>query len=473
MSPARTLRYSSISFLLGVLVASALLEVWRMPLILFVVLASIAAAHFFIFPKKYVFIVLAAFFGVWYCGFRYSTVVNHTLPTGMDHQGMVQAVDYYPDMLRLRVTDGGVSYYLSTGRLSPAAIGDRITYSCHLEAIEDFEGFAYTKYAAAQRVIGKCRASTVSIVNHQTAIPALLFRLKVWYANLFREYLHEPESALARAMTLADQRELPVEVTNAFSRSGASHIIAISGLNITIIVIAFEYFLTFLGLPRGLRLLVNGSAIILFLALLGFPASAVRAGIFGIIVLSSRVVGRSLSALHAVIVSAGVMALVTPLAVAYDPGFQLSFMAFVSLLATDTWWQRHLTWLPEFGGLRSVVTATMSAQTLSVPLLVYYFHLFSLVAVIVNIILIPLVLPVVLFSFLFWLAPLPFIGNMFIWPLYFLLRIMIEATGFAGNLPFAAIPIPPFSAWWLVAVYAGMALLGALFHYKKIYAQKV
>ena len=118
---------------------------------------------------------------------------------------------------------------------------------------------------------------------------------------------------------------LPLELADNFSRTGVSHIIAVSGYNISIVALALMSLFINLGLarPRAFWLVVAG--IILFVIFTGAGASVVRAGIMGLIVLLAGQLGRLSRIGNVLIFTAALMLLFNPYVLIWDAGFQLSF----------------------------------------------------------------------------------------------------------------------------------------------------
>src|SRR3989344_452234 len=90
--------------------------------------------------------------------------------------------------------------------------------------------------------------------------------------------LPEPENALLQGMILNNRGELPEELKTSFSQAGITHIIAISGMNVAIISVIIINFLIACGLSRRWALIFSALTLVVYLILIGLPASALRAG---------------------------------------------------------------------------------------------------------------------------------------------------------------------------------------------------
>ncbi|MFA6565540.1 MAG: ComEC/Rec2 family competence protein, partial [Candidatus Paceibacterota bacterium] len=168
----------------------------------------------------------------------------------------------------------------------------------------------------------------------------------------------------------------------------------------------------------------------------------------------ARVTGRTADAIHLLFVAAFFMILWSPLSLLHDPSFQLSFLATLGLLSLGPELSRRLSFVTKKFGLRETLSATLSTQVFVLPLLLYETGLLSLVAIPVNLLVLPL-LPFAMFlgslaSLLGFITPF---GIFFGFPVFLLLSFVFLVSSFFAGLPHSSFSIPPFSISVLVAVY--------------------
>jgi competence protein ComEC len=209
----------------------------------------------------------------------------------------------------------------------------------------------------------------------------------------------EPEASLVSGILLGIESDIPPRLYEDFNRTGTTHIIAISGFNITLIanlIIALSR--RFFGARRGLW--VAGLGIGLYTLLVGADAAVLRAAVMGGLALLARYWGRESHALASLGASSMMMTLITP-TVLWDIGFQLSFAATLGLILYANpfhdWTVNGLSrWLSkqhaqQYGGLiAELFLYTFAAQITTWPLTMYYFRRFSLIAFAANPIILPL-----------------------------------------------------------------------------------
>jgi competence protein ComEC len=270
--------------------------------------------------------------------------------------------------------------------------GDSLRVVCKLQLPQKIEtaNFHYNKYLAEQGIFSTCSFPQITFLSSGHGNKFMTSIL--WFKNKVSEEIHrlwpEPESSLMAGLLYGNSSNLPEELKNNFNRTGASHIIAISGFNITIISVVLLTVLIYLGLWRQQAFWVVVILIIFFVIFTGASASVVRAGIMGILVLVARQLGR-LSRIGTVLVATAlVMVIVNPYVVVWDAGFQLSFLATVGLVYVSPLLEKFFL----FTSLRTYnemllenLQSTLAALIMTLPLILFQFGRFSVVAPLVNV----------------------------------------------------------------------------------------
>lgn len=243
-------------------------------------------------------------------------------------------------------------------------------------------------------------------------------------------------AAIARAMFLGDKAFLDEEMKNDFSRSGLSHVIAISGMHISLLGSIFLEILLALGVSRKKSFYFCVIFLTFYLILIGAPASAVRASIMGFWSLLAIYLGRPGNIVRALIISGGIMILINPLLLIADVGFQLSFLAVLAIVFIHPGLKEFLqrkVWRKKMGeGIIDILSITISVQILSAPILISNFNQISLVAPLSNLLILFLLTPMMI---LFLLS----LSCSFIFPplapiLYFFFDVLISYFLFIGRI---------------------------------------
>lgn len=223
-------------------------------------------------------------------------------------------------------------------------------------------------------------------------------------------HIGEQDFAVIAAMAMGDKSALNQETKEAYSTSGTSHILAVSGLHIGII---FQLIILLLGGKRRSKLTIILSTTIVwaYVIFIGFPASAVRAAtmlsIYSMVLLSLR----PDPTLNTLALAYIIMVLVNPFNI-FDIGFQMSFLAVGSILLFYPLFfcllSSHSNIIRAIWGLFCV---SLAAQIGTLPLIVFYFGRISCYSLITSFIAIPAAtLILYLCVLLFILSPLTYIS---------------------------------------------------------------
>lgn len=225
-------------------------------------------------------------------------------------------------------------------------------------------------------------------------------------------------SAVVAAMVLGDKHALSKELKNDYSISGASHILALSGLHLSIIYFVLTLITGIRKRRHWLPQAVILMAIWTYVMLVGMSASVVRSAVMLSIYSLCIVAGRDNASLNTLSLAAIVLTIANPLCV-WDVGFQLSFMSVLAILIFyNPFYQllsavRTASW-PIFIArpihyLWSMVSVSLAAQIGTAPLVAYYFGRFPCYFLLSNFIVIPcatLIIYGAIVAFLTTLLPL-------------------------------------------------------------------
>lgn len=271
--------------------------------------------------------------------------------------------------------------------------GDMVMVSCPLGMPKPSEDFDYGKYLQSKGIESFCPYGDVRKISEGGGNPvkAAILGLRSAMSEALKSSVSEPESSILRAMILNETGDIPVEINERFSNLGLTHIIAISGSHITIIVTLIMYLAIALGLSRPRAFWAAAVGIAVYVAMVGSPASAVRAAVMGILVIYAQKSGRGTSAGRLIVLAAAVMLAANPMLLVYDAGFQLSFMAVLGLVYFSPLLEKLLARIPETFQLREMLSATLSAQAMTLPLIVYQFGRFAPVSILANILILPVI----------------------------------------------------------------------------------
>lgn len=293
----------------------------------------------------------------------------------------------------------------------------------------------------------------------------------------FLTHMPSPLGAIAAALITGDKAAIPEDVRESFINSGLAHILAISGLHLTIIAgVVFAVFRRGMALIPPLCLAYNSKKLaalgticmtFIYLLLSGFGIPAQRAFIMITVVMGAICLDRTALSIRTVALAAFLVLLLMPEAL-LGPSFQLSFAAVVALISGYEAWKNSLcSWMVQGGFLRKQVAyggglifTSLLATLATLPLTIYLFHRFSLHAILANLVAVPLtslmIMPSALLTCL--LTPLG-LGDWPLWVFEQSLILLVQIAKTVSSWPGSNIWVahPPFIAFALT-VFGGLWL---------------
>jgi competence protein ComEC len=349
------------------------------------------------------------------------------------------------------------------GRLE-ARYGDRLTLAGRLERPQDTDDIPYARFLAGQGLFVVMRQARLVATGANEGWPPLvaLYRVKSSLSSSLARALPEPEAGLARGMLLGERGGMSSALRVAFNRTNTTHIVAISGYNVSLVAGALLFVGGLAGRSRGGRragLLFAATGVVAFLFLVGpTDASVQRAVVMGILALTAQALHRRGDALVGLAVAAIAMTALRPLAIA-DLGFQLSFLATLALISFATWLTRPFSSLPS--ALAAAIGATLAAELAVLPLLSATFHQISVVTLVANFLVIPAVPLAMIFGSLAAVvgALVPAISAPFGWLAWVSYHWIIAAVEWCASVPFATVAIGRMGGPLVVVYYLGLAAL--------------
>ncbi|MBU4454995.1 competence protein ComEC family protein [Patescibacteria group bacterium] len=355
---------------------------------------------------------------------------------------------------------------LITANLYPAYnYGDELEIICELQAPERFNNFSYDRYLARYDIYSVCYYPEIKFagegVVHYTSVGWFyrnIFSLKNKFRQIINYGLSEPEAGLAGAIVLGDKRSITAGLRQQFSQSGLSHIMAISGLHISILAMLVMSLLLGAGLPRKKAFWLAVLFLFVYIVLIGIPASALRAGLMGFLALYAMNIGRLNKLTNSLVFAAVVLLLFNPKLLRDDISFQLSFLAVAGIAYIYPIINNALERVkaPKLKGIGSVFGITAAAQVFTLPIIAYNFFVISVVAPLANLLVLwtlPLLISLVLIALILSLI-LPQLAVLFFLPAGLLLKYIIFIVERSTKLPYAYVQIDYLWPGWLFAYYA-------------------
>lgn len=241
------------------------------------------------------------------------------------------------------------------------------------------------------------------IINVERPMPGdVALDVRDDFARHVRLGIDEPAASLGIGYLTGQRSSLPDDLDDALRLAGLTHIVVASGYNLTILVRLVKRL--FEKRSRYLTVYLSSLLIIGFIGVTGLSPSMTRAGLVAGLALLAWYFGRKYHPVTLLAIAAAVTGLINPSYVWGNLGWQLSFAAFAGVMVLAPLLQAYFFGDKKPGMVRQVVGETVSAQLATAPLLLFAFGQISNVAVIANVLVVPLVPLAMLTTFITGLA---------------------------------------------------------------------
>lgn len=361
---------------------------------------------------------------------------------------------------------------LTVERYPVYQIGDEILVTGKLARPANFftaEGtnFDYRAYLAKDNIFYEMYQPEIILqARPESGFLVLLARLKTKLLTTINNILPEPESSLLAGILLGAKKGVGEKIINNFRLAGLSHILVLSGFNLTFVALFLLKICSFL--PKLFGGVVGFISIIIFGLLAGGGSVVWRAVLMSLLAFYAKLTGRIFDVTVGIIFSMVALVAYNPATLLNDLGFQLSIMALVGIIYLAPILQEKIFYrLTKWSTLADLVSSTFGAQLAVLPLLWYATGQISLVGFISNLIVLPII-PVVmglgaLTVFLgFW-------SYFLAWPIsfitYLLLKIILILADLFARVPFAE-SVFSLNSWWPVLFLYSLIFLPAFWYWK-------
>ncbi|MGH2811998.1 MAG: ComEC/Rec2 family competence protein, partial [Actinomycetota bacterium] len=283
-----------------------------------------------------------------------------------------------------------LTYEKAVGRL-----GDEVSMIARIRALDSSESF--DRYLARRGVVAKGIAAGEIVLERRSGNPLLNA------SSFLRERMRQIASSLDRedggvvlGLTIGDDELMSDETREDFRESGLSHLTAVSGTNVAIVLGAVMILLRAARVGRRTQILVGLAALVFFAVVTRWEPSVLRASIMASLALVAFFFGRGHNSLHGLGLAFGALLAFDP-NLAWSAGFQLSFAATLGILVLAPRIRDRMSRLPK--PLGEALAVALAAQAAVTPVLAIRFGSVSLVAVPANLVAFPLVAPITILGF--------------------------------------------------------------------------
>jgi len=278
--------------------------------------------------------------------------------------------------------------------------------------------------------------------------------------------LPEPGASFGLGILIGQRSTLPADIAATLTAVGLTHIIAVSGYNLTIIVEAVRRLLG--GRSKYQMVTVCVLLVGVFLLITGNAPSIVRASIISMLSITAWYFGRTIKPLVLLLTAGAITVAVNPVYIWGNVSWYLSFLAFfgVVVLAPKVFDRIYKGRQPPL--VPQVLLESLCAEIMTLPYVLYIFGQMSHVSLLANL-LVAVVVPIAMLLCTVAGAAgmlVPYIAGWFSWPARWILTYMLDMSQLLARIPNAFVSGIGFSFWHMLACYGITGILLALMHYK-------
>lgn len=292
-----------------------------------------------------------------------------------------------------------VKMRISSPKAINADVYDSIKGNVHMFIPEGEDGFCAKTYYASKgiHILGYFEDYTALEIKNNENKPIYYYAVKIREALLskMRILLPQSQSSLVNGMLLSDKYSIDDDIKSDFKTIGMSHLLALSGLQVSIISQLIVMLFILLRVPKRFACLFSSIVIFFFMMITGFPPSVVRAGIMSIIYLVGIFISRQPDSMNSLGLAVLILSVPNPFA-AGDIGLLLSFFATLGIILLS---DKINNWFKDktkniqiartlINSINSIIAVTLSATVFTLPIIMLGFKTVSLISPVSNVLLI-------------------------------------------------------------------------------------
>lgn len=271
------------------------------------------------------------------------------------------------------------------------SVSGRIDQPKNFEIYDGGPIFDYVSYLAKDGVVGIMRHPEIKPLSDDggNILSRSLYVLRDIFSRGLENAIREPQSSLALGILVGDTSSFGKEMSDVFRRAGLSHLVALSGYNVTVIAEWFMAIFSYISI--SLSPVFGSLSIILFAVMTGGSATVIRASIMALLLIMAKRSARRYDVSRALLFAVFVMVLHNPLILTADVSFHLSVLAMIGLIYVSPIISSRISFVTERFALRDIVATTIGVQIFLTPYIMYAMGTFSLSGFISNILVLPVV----------------------------------------------------------------------------------
>ena len=315
------------------------------------------------------------------------------------------------------------------------------------ESRRNYKGFDYKLYLKTKNILGTLKSTNIKKVRHKIENPieyieSKSIKLSENLKQKANDILPQEIASIFIGIILGDTTEISEEVIENFRNANMSHILAVSGMHMSyLILLATQIIGKLIGKKQSYYISII--LIIEYMFLTGFSASIIRAGIMGIILISSKIFYKNNDILTNIAISALIILLKNPYTI-LDLSFQFSYGGTIGIILFQKFISKNfLEKIIKSKKIIEIISVTISAQIIILPISIIQFNKLNIYFILTNLIIGFIIGPVMACGFIFLITLIINVKTAQIFSI--ILQIAIKAlilTSQIAKLPYSNIYLP-------------------------------
>ncbi|SHJ76000.1 ComEC/Rec2 family competence protein [Tepidibacter formicigenes] len=260
-------------------------------------------------------------------------------------------------------------------------VGYYVCINGKLKSLEDLKlnEFDYGRYLRSIGYIGIINLRNYKVENKNKNIYYFSYKGKCFIENRL-ENIFRNQAPFLKALVLGDKEDIEKEILDSFSKTGTSHIIALSGLHVGIIIYIFNFIIR--GINKFYKLMIMVVSLFFYCFIVGFTPSVVRACVFSIIMYLALFIQREYDGICSLSFVGIVLIIENPFVI-YSISFQLSFFATLSIIYFYSIINKYISY--------PLISITIAANILTLPIIYFNFKIIPIMVLVANILIVPFI----------------------------------------------------------------------------------
>ena len=334
----------------------------------------------------------------------------------------------------------------------------------------NYGGFNYKEYLKSLKIYGTIKANQLKVLSKDCLnnVFNLANQISVMMKQKIDSSMEETQAAIIKGIIFGDSSDIEEEIQENFRISSISHILAVSGMHVSYLVIGIQLFLKSIIGKRKTRY-ITIAFLIFYMFITGFSPSVVRASIMSILLIGGEILYRKNDIWTSMAISLFLILIYNPFLIE-NIGLQFSYIGTMGIMILHksvfsflkSIKIKNRKWKYKFNRkaiffiskIKEILAVTLSAQLAIFPIMIYHFNLFGVYFLITNLLVSVMIGPIIIFSTIFIIYS--FIFNPISKVIRIVLKLLIQKLIIISNLaelPFSKLYLSTPKIWMILLYY--------------------